>query len=156
LTAFADQPVAIREQILISWSRAYLPLYRTLYKQLTALVKQSWIKVSPTLPLLLGMPRVPVHGKPTHGFEYEFIQIPPDDEPQILETDVVIVGSGCGAGPMAKKLAEEGFRVTVVDKGYHWPSSHFPMTEEEGWSHLFMGGGAMVCEYSVTIGYQYE
>lgn len=147
-TAFADQPVAVREAILQSWGNAYLPLYRTLYKQLTAMVKQSWIKVSPTLYPLLNLPRIPVHGKPTASFEYEFIQIPPGDAPEVLETDVVIVGSGCGSGPIAKKLAEAGYRVTVVDKGYHWPSDHFPMKEDEGWSHLFMGGGALFSDDS--------
>jgi hypothetical protein len=146
-TAFADQPVAVREQILQSWATAYIPVYRTLYKSLTALVKQNWIKVSPTLYPLLNLPRVPVHGKPQPGFDFEFIQIPPGEEPEVLETDVVIVGSGCGSGPMAKKLSEAGYRVTVVEKGYHWPSEHFPMKEEEGWSHLFMGGGALVCKF---------
>ena len=147
-TAFADQPVAVREQILQGWSRAYIPVYRTLYKQLTALIKQNWIKVSPTLYPLLNLPRVPVHGKPMPSFEFEFIQIPPGNDVEVLETDVIVVGSGCGSGPIAKKLAEAGHRVTVVDKGYYWPSSHLPMTEEQGWSHLFMGGGALVSDDS--------
>lgn len=145
-SAFADQPVAVREVILQSWASAYIPVYRMLHKQLTALVKQNWVKVTPTLYPLLNLPRVPVHGKPTPGFDFDFIQIPPGEPAEVLETDVVIVGSGCGGGVVAKKLAEAGHRVIVVDKGYHWPSEHFPMTEAEGWSHLFMGGGALVCE----------
>jgi hypothetical protein len=146
--AFADQPVYVREAILLSWSKAYVPIYRQLYKQLTALVKQNWVKSSPTLYKLLLFPQVPVHGKFSKSFEFEFIQIPPGETTEILETDVVIVGSGCGSGVMAKNLAEAGHRVVVVDKGYHWPSEHLPMKEEEGWSHLFLNGGALFCKHS--------
>jgi choline dehydrogenase-like flavoprotein len=78
--------------------------------------------------------------KPGKGFEYEFIQIPPGDEPEILEADVIIVGSGCGGAVSAKNLAEAGHRVLVVEKGYHWTPDHFPMAESDGWNHLFMNG----------------
>lgn len=150
-TAFADQPVSVRTEILQAWSRAYTPTYRQLYKQLTMLVKQNWVKSTPTLYQLLHFPRVPVHGKPSQGYPFEFIQIPPEDNSgsaEVLETDVIIVGSGCGAGVMAKNLAEAGQRVLVVDKGYHWSSEHLPMKEDEGWSHLFMSGGALFSDDS--------
>lgn len=74
------------------------------------------------------------------GHAYEFIQFPSGEEPEVIETDVVIVGSGCGGGVSAKNLAEAGHRVLVVEKSYHWTPDHFPMTETEGWSHLFMNG----------------
>ncbi|KIW04861.1 uncharacterized protein PV09_04043 [Verruconis gallopava] len=147
-SAFADQPVAVREAILLSWSQAYIPIYRQLYKQLTALVKQTWIRTSPTVYSVLKFPRVPVHGKPTPGFEYDFIQIPPGSDAEVIETDVVVVGSGCGSGPIAKNLAEAGNRVLVVDKAYHWPTDHLPMTEDSGWGHLFMNGGALFTDDS--------
>jgi 2-polyprenyl-3-methyl-5-hydroxy-6-metoxy-1,4-benzoquinol methylase len=147
-SAFADQPVHVREAILQSWAKSYVPLYRQLYKQLTALVKQNWVKTTPTLYTLLNFPRVPVHGKPGQGFPFEFIQIPPGDSAETIEADIVIVGSGCGSGVMAKNLAEAGHRVVVVDKGYHWAPEHLPMKEDDGWSHLFMGGGALFCRHS--------
>jgi hypothetical protein len=149
-SAFADQPVHVREAILLSWSRSYVPLYRQLYKQLTALVKQNWVITTPTLYTLLNFPRVPVHGKRDQGHTFEFIQIPPGETTEVIETDVVVVGSGCGSAVMAKNLAEAGHRVLVVDKGYHWSSEHLPMKEDEGWSHLYMGGGAMFCKYPIS------
>lgn len=133
------------------WSGSIIPLYRQLFKQLTMLVKQNWIKSTPTLYHLLHFPRVPVHGKPSPSFEFEFIEIPPGESTEILETDVIIVGSGCGSGPMAKNLSEAGHRVIVVDKGHHWPAEHLPMNEEEGWSHLFMNGGALFCTYLLAL-----
>jgi choline dehydrogenase-like flavoprotein len=86
--------------------------------------------------------------KPGDGFEFEFIQFPLGDEVATIETDVVIVGSGCGGGVCAKNLAESGHRVIVVEKSYHWTPEHFPMREADGFNHLFMNGGIMTCQYS--------
>ena len=59
----------------------------------------------------------------------------------MLETDVVIVGSGCGGAVCAKNLAAAGHRVMVVEKGYHWGPEHLPMSEKDGLIHLFANGG---------------
>lgn len=91
---------------------------------------------------VLGIPRVPVHGKPANGFEYEFLQFPPGDRPETIETDVVIIGSGCGGAVAAKNLAEAGHRVLVVEKSYHYPSKFFPMDFIEGTVNMFEAGGA--------------
>jgi choline dehydrogenase-like flavoprotein len=107
---------------------------------MTMLSKQTWIKISPTLPRILGIPRIPIGMTAGEGFEYEFIQIPPGDKPEIIETDVIIVGSGCGGGVCAKNLAEAGNRVLVVEKAYHWTPDHFPMSADDGGNHLFMNG----------------
>ncbi|KAF1998336.1 long-chain fatty alcohol dehydrogenase [Amniculicola lignicola CBS 123094] len=139
-TPIGDQPVHVRETIIQSWSTARLPLLRQLYRSLTMLSKQTWIKATSTLPRVLGCPRVPVGMILGKGFDYEFIQCPPGNDPEIIETDVLIVGSGCGGGVCAKNLAEAGHRVLVVEKGYHWTPDHFPMTETNGWNNLFMSG----------------
>lgn len=82
-----------------------------------------------------------MHGKPGKGFDYSFFQFPPGSEPELVETDVVVVGSGCGGGVCAKNLAEAGNRVIVVEKAYHYPTEHLPMTEANAAVHLFMNGG---------------
>lgn len=41
----------------------------------------------------------------------------------------------------AKNLAEAGHRVMVVEKAYHWPSEHLPMSERDAGIHLFANGG---------------
>lgn len=113
---------------------------------MTMLTKQTWIKTTNTLPRVLGFPRVPVGMVPGKGFDYEFIQFPPGDKPETIETDVVIVGSGCGGGVCAKNLAEAGNKVIVVDNGRHWTPDHFPMSEVNGWNHLFMNGAFISCK----------
>jgi choline dehydrogenase-like flavoprotein len=84
------------------------------------------------------------------GYEYEFIQFPPGDEPEVIETDVVIVGSGCGGAVSAKNLTAAGHRVIVVEKAYHWSPDHFPMSESDGWNHLFMNG-AFICSDDTSV-----
>jgi choline dehydrogenase-like flavoprotein len=50
---------------------------------------------------------------------------------QTLETDVLIVGSGFGAAAPAKRLAEAGFRVTVIEKGPRLdPGRDFRQTQD--------------------------
>jgi choline dehydrogenase-like flavoprotein len=110
-------------------------------------VKLQWIRTSPTLGKVLAYPRTPVHDKPPGSFfPFSFLQIPPsaaDDEPETIEVDAVIVGSGCGGAVAAKTLAEAGLKVLVVDKSYYWPPEHLPMSENDGTAHLFVRGGAL-------------
>lgn len=105
-----------------------------------------WTTVSPTLCSVIGFPRVPVHGKPAEGFDYEFLQFPPGDSPEVIETDVVVVGSGCGGGVAAKHLAEAGQRVLVVEKSYHYPNKTFPMGFTEGFNNMFESAGSTMSD----------
>ena len=108
---------------------------------LPGLLISAWVRTSPTLGPILGFPRAPAHGKPGKGFDYEFLQLPPGAEPETLETDVIIIGSGCGGAVCAKNLAAAGHRVIVVEKGYYWGPEHLPMSEKDGSIHLFANGG---------------
>ena len=148
-TPFALQSIAAREAALQGWCTARLPLLRLLHRQLTTVVKSAWAKTSPTIGPVLGFPRAPVNHRQGQGFAFDFLQFPPSDEPEFIETDVVIVGSGCGAGVCAKKIAEAGFRTIVVDRSCYWPPEYLPMTDLEGQEHMFMNGGAVVCKWLV-------
>ncbi len=143
LTSISEQPAHIREAIIQGWGTARLGPLRQLHRSMTTLIKLTWVKLTPTLRRVIGVPRVPIGMIPGEGYNYEFIQIPPGDKPEVIETDVVIIGSGCGGGVCAKNLAEAGHRVLVVEKAYSWTPEHFPMSENNGWNHLFMSGGAM-------------
>lgn len=140
LTPISEQPVFIRESIIQGWQKARLAPLRTLHRSMTILSKQTWIQISPQLRRVIGVPRVPTEMRPGKGFDYNFLQFPPGDRPEVIETDVVIVGSGCGGGVCAKNLTEAGHRVMVVEKAYHWTPDHYPMSEANGWNHLFMSG----------------
>jgi hypothetical protein len=143
ITPIQDQPVEFREKVLRGWDTSRLPPLRAIYRGLTAMVKKCWVSSSPTIGPVLGFPRIPVHGQPADGFQYEFLQFTPGDKPETIETDVVIVGSGCGGSVAAKNLAEAGYRVLVVEKSYSYPTNVFPMTPSDGFTNMFENGGAV-------------
>ncbi|KAL4891576.1 hypothetical protein BDV59DRAFT_66050 [Aspergillus ambiguus] len=142
MTPVQNQPLEVREKIFRGWETSRLPPLRAVYRALSGIFKRTWIISSPTICPVLGFPRVPIHGTPEEGFPYKFLQIPPGDEPETIETDVVIVGSGCGGGVTAKNLAEAGHKVIVVEKSYQYSSRHFPMGFNEGLNSLFEAGAA--------------
>ncbi|KAJ5820442.1 hypothetical protein N7474_006033 [Penicillium riverlandense] len=145
-TPIHQQSVAVREKVFRGWDTSRLPPLRLIYRALSAIVKKSWVITSPTMSPVLGLPRVPVHGKFAEGFAYEFLQLPPGDQPETIETDVVVIGSGCGGSVAAKNLAEAGHRVLVVEKSYSYPSNAFPMTPNEGFVNMFEAGGAVLSD----------
>ncbi|KAI9043945.1 putative long chain fatty alcohol oxidase [Aspergillus affinis] len=140
-TLFQEQPFEIRDKIFRGWETSRLKPLRGVFRALTGIVKRTWITSSPTICPVLGFPRVPVHGKPADGFKYDFLQIPPGEEPETIETDIVVVGSGCGGSVAAKNLAEAGYNVMVVEKSYHYPSKHYPMNFNEGFVSMFEAAG---------------
>lgn len=142
--------MATREAVLKSWASSSIPAFRTIKFKLTALIKQEWIKASPSLGRVLGYPRTPNNHKKGEGFDYSFLQFAPSSEPEVIETDVVIVGSGCGGAVAAKNIAEAGRRVILVDKSYHWSPEYLPMTQADGGNHLFMNGGVIVSDDGST------
>ncbi|KAL8709281.1 MAG: hypothetical protein Q9225_007477, partial [Loekoesia sp. 1 TL-2023] len=151
-TSFHLQPVNVRQQILQNWSQSYLPPLRQMAKSLAGLFTATWIKESATINPILGFPRAPVHGKPGKGFDYNFLQVPPGDDQEIVDTDIVIIGSGCGGGVCAKNLAKAGHRVLVTDRAYHFPAKHLPMSSTDAAIHLFHNGGIDISDdNSVTF-----
>jgi len=108
---------------------------------LTFAAKNLWLKSSPNFYRVTGFPKVPDHYKPGEHYKYKFEQFSASLNPEVIETDVVIVGSGCGGGVCAKNLAEGGHKVLVVDKGYYFTPSQLPMSEAAGGIHLFYNGG---------------
>ncbi|KAL5333286.1 hypothetical protein BJX70DRAFT_72858 [Aspergillus crustosus] len=138
-----DQPFYVREQILQAWADSRLPPVRSVYRGLTGMFKKTWVTFSPTLHPTLGVPLVPIHGSPQDGFKFEFLQFPPGEKPELIETDVLVIGSGCGGSVTAKNIAESGRRVIVVDKGYSFSNRHFPMKPNEGFNNLFDNAGSV-------------
>lgn len=151
-TPITKLPIEDRTKILNKWANSSLYQIRGLYRQLTALGKTVFGATNPAFHSLSGFPTTPLGWKPPTGYPFEFIQFPPVSAPASgpkgasrppaveIETDVVIVGSGCGAGVCAKNLAEAGHRVLVLDKSYYFDASSFPMASGEAFMHLFEGG----------------
>jgi hypothetical protein len=145
LTGYATpvnlQPIHIREAILKSWQASWLPSLRLLSKMICLLSQTTFLVTSPLYKTVSGYPDIPVDWVPGKGYDYSFMQFDASPEPATLETDVVIVGSGCGGGVCAKVLAEAGHRVLVVDKGYYFSPEQLPMPQAEAMYHLYENRG---------------
>ena len=64
------------------------------------------------------------------------------DASDVLEADVVIVGSGSGGGMVASELAKSGLSVLVLEKGgYFRPAEFKAWRESEAFLHTFEKGG---------------
>lgn len=125
---------------------------RVMAKSFQALSQKSFFQTNRRLYELSGYTDTPRGYKPGEGYDFQFMQFGAGDEPEVIETDVVIVGSGPGGAVCAKAVAEAGHRVIVVDKGYYFPPSHLPMTQNAACDHLFEGQCAVGTEdNSATI-----
>ena len=91
-----------------------------------------------------GFTAAPHDYKPSEAYPFDFIQLDTGDEPHILETDVVVIGSGPGGGVCSKNLAEAGHRVLVVDKGYYISPAQLPMAHGPSFDHLYENGAVIV------------
>ncbi|EMT65475.1 hypothetical protein NOF04DRAFT_10755 [Fusarium oxysporum II5] len=143
-----NQPAHVREAILKSWATSPKERWSTLAKTMSAMSFKAYSQTSSALYELSGYSDAPKDWQPKETFEYDFLQIEPGDDAHAIETDVVIIGSGCGGGVCAKNLAEAGHKVIVVDKAYHYPSTHLPMAQDAACSHLYDNAGFFMTEDS--------
>lgn len=89
------------------FSRSILSLTRVLYIRASS--------QNPDTGLLKAMGWCPpVHNTNAEWFNFEFVECKEGD---ILDCDVVIVGSGPGGAIVADKLSREGKKVIVLEKG---------------------------------------
>lgn len=54
---------------------------------------------------------------PTEPWEAQIVPSENFDADEVIEADVVVVGTGAGGGPVAKELAEKGFAVAILEAG---------------------------------------
>lgn len=90
-----------------------------------------WIKSNVKLFPAIGFPEFPLKEHVQRGESHPFVfeQFNQNSVLSEIETDVLVIGSGCGGGVAAATLSAAGYRVLVVDKGYHHRPEEFPMTE---------------------------
>ncbi|RYC79171.1 hypothetical protein BFJ63_vAg17952 [Fusarium oxysporum f. sp. narcissi] len=152
LCSFPKLALENRIVVLHSWRNSSLASFRVLFKQLTTIAKHTYVRTSSLFSLVSGFPSAPSGWYSTESFPFDFKQLGPSREPVYLETDAIVVGSGCGAGVVARNIATAGHRVMVVDKSYHLPTFLLPLDHSEAFSHLFEQSGLLVSEDgSITV-----
>lgn len=103
----------------------------------------------------VGYANFPRDWKRAMSYDFRFIQVPPPgadtDDVYTIDTDVVVVGSGCGGAVAASNIAKAGHRVLVVDKAYHFAAEHFPMPQVPALGNLFDNGGVFLTETGAGV-----
>lgn len=140
-TPVPDQPLHIRHAVLQAWKQSWFATYPILARSMVNLAQKAFVQTDPLFKQLINYTDYPADYRPGPGFDFKFMQFEAGTEPAVVETDIVIVGSGCGGGVCAKVLSEAGHRVVVVDKGYYYAPSQFPMDQETGCTYLFENQG---------------
>jgi choline dehydrogenase-like flavoprotein len=117
---------------------------------MTTLGKLAHLRSSTTFGPLTGFPAVPSSWTPgSTSYPFEFLQFHPSSDsatPVEVTTDVVIIGSGCGAGVVANRLANEfgsSINILVLEKGRHFDARHFPLSQAAGLASMFEAGGVI-------------
>jgi hypothetical protein len=128
---FPKQPLAVRVSILRLWQQSWISLWPALARIFITIGKTCWSQTNQQFLQLNGYSAYSDEAAPGPSFDFNFVQFQENIEPAVIETDVVIVGSGCGGAVCAKVIAEAGLRVLVVDRGYHFPPHKFPLSLDE-------------------------
>ncbi|KAF4447681.1 hypothetical protein F53441_8827 [Fusarium austroafricanum] len=144
-TLFSELSLQDRTLVLNSWRTSSFATLRVLFKQLSIIGKHVYLRSSSLFSQVVGFPSTPTGWRPVETYPFEFIRFNDSENHIQPDTDVVIVGSGCGAG-VARTIATAGYRVLVVDKGYHFETSSLPLDPDAGYFHLFEQGGLVASE----------
>lgn len=139
-----------REAILQSWRVSRLPLLRQAFRGLVSICLYVTYNLYDDIILATGYPAAgdekrfadPSRLRPHYPYKFETISTPF----QVIETDILVVGSGAGGGVVASELAKKGWQVLVVEKGEYIKPEDMAGTQREGFSRLYESQGLMATE----------
>lgn len=153
--SFRDMEPAERERLLLRWAGSPLLLRRSgvhAFRKLLAFI--AYADPGPAeapnpLPQALGYvrddPPLPAELASIHPLEVDRAMrgSSPGTEPVRLNADVVVVGSGAGAGVVAAELARAGRGVLVVEAGPFVDESTMPRDELDAYGRLYLNYGLL-------------
>ncbi|CAK5120154.1 unnamed protein product [Aphanomyces euteiches] len=144
---FHELSLAERESALLHLSKSNFSLLRALFRSLKGLVHMNVFATGSTVDGTMnpywkalqysGQPDEKPRPPRSHFWQPAFEDVKAmAKEAQggkiVVETDVVVIGSGAGGGVIAAELAKAGYRVLVLEQGdFHHPSdSNYNESEE--------------------------
>ena len=141
-----------KEELLLGWRNSYIKPKRRIFRLVYTLSATTFVRLSNQAHNnLIGFPgketRQKLHEEqPADDFRYEMMQKPTDDnaELHLPEFDVLIIGSGSGAGVTAHSLSNAGHKCLVLEKGKYFPNSELNFNEKDGFKSLYEKGGGLI------------
>ena len=145
--SFSQLSLEGRTDVLNAWATSRFAFARRTFATLKRLAMFLLLTVrpgekeNPFWKLLDYPPRLPeqVPGQTPHSA----LSVISADTSQLLDTDVLIVGSGAAGGVAAAELSAAGLDVLVVEKGAHFPSGEFPTDELTGMRSMYERYGSL-------------
>lgn len=144
-TLVTEMTLAEREALLAKWRDSPILLMRRLFKLFHSLTITMFVQAAPEIHLkAAGYPgkelrEMLYENQEINQFRYPML-LPPKtngNELYLPNIDVVIVGSGAGAGVTAHTLANAGHKVLVIEKGKYFHSSEFIFDDKDGPEQLY-------------------
>lgn len=138
--SFPNMPQEAREKVLYRLATHRLEAMRKAFltfKRLTMFLFYA----DPTNPILATFGYQPPQPPPEQPAPITPLTI---NAPAVLETDVLVIGSGAGGGVVAGELALAGHDVIVVEKGAYYAEHQYPRDELTGTETLYERYGACV------------
>ncbi|MBI2782351.1 MAG: GMC family oxidoreductase [Chloroflexi bacterium] len=151
--AFRDMDAPTREGLLLRWANSPLLLRRSgvhAFRKLLTFIAYAdpgppeapnplpqalgYVRDDPPLPGVLAQIR---------PLEVERSAPGPRDAPIELTADVIVVGSGAGAGVITAELARAGRRVLVIEAGPFVDESTMPRDELDAYGRLYLNYGLL-------------
>ncbi|KAH9819742.1 GMC oxidoreductase-domain-containing protein [Melampsora americana] len=134
-----------RQSILSNFSKSTLPIKRSIFAALVLFPLNQCYHSSENLIKSIGYPlggdpRLSIQSdRRQKSYLFEFIN-PLQSPLSILETDVLVIGSGAGGSVVASILAKSNHNVLVVEKGSYFPTEQISGSNKEG-RRMFEGNG---------------
>jgi choline dehydrogenase-like flavoprotein len=150
LTLIREMDLSQREELLRSWRDSPLTAKRRLFRVYASFTLSTFNKLGTDLHFkALGYPgrelRTQIQDYEVDPFRYSFMEKPKHEGHELFlpDIDVLIIGSGSGAGVVAQTLTESGLKSLVLEKGKYFASEELCMTDLDGNEALFESGGTI-------------
>ncbi|CAO1617629.1 unnamed protein product [Parajaminaea phylloscopi] len=152
---YYDLPRERREEIIKGWAGSPITLFRKAASGLRGLTLMLYYRTHPLAWQAIGYSdgvntdwsSAAQEESAQQHFEYKFendrIRTLPPEADVVIDTEVLIVGSGSGGGVAASYLSQRGLKTLVVDKGIYLRPTDMRGSEDEGYTSLYDGEGIL-------------
>ncbi|RCK64291.1 Long-chain-alcohol oxidase FAO2 [Candida viswanathii] len=151
LTPIKDMSLEDREKLLASWRDSPIAAKRKLFRLVSTLTLVTFTRLANELHLkAIHYPgredrEKAYETQEIDPFKYQFMEKPKFDGAELYlpDIDVIIIGSGAGAGVVAHTLANDGFKSLVLEKGKYFSNSELNFDDKDGVQELYQSGGTL-------------
>lgn len=140
-----------RMHLLLRWRNSPFQAKNKLFHMVRLLTFSTFQRLGPDIhQQAVGYPRNDLRDSLYEGYsndEYKYTMMSPpasdNVELYLPNFDVVIIGSGSGAGVAAHTLSRAGHKCLVIEKGKYFTQDELVFNEETGYDALYESGGAL-------------